>query len=38
MFFTKYTLIAEKMFLYGKKSYIENIFSEKNFFYREKYK
>ena len=33
MFFTKYTLFAEKMFLYGKKSFILNIlFTEKNFF------
>ena len=40
MFFTKYTLFAEKMFLYGKKKfYIEFFFTEKkNFFYREKYK
>ena len=39
MFFTKYTLFAEKMFLYGKKSFILKIFfTEKNFFYREKYK
>ena len=37
MFFTKYTLFTQKMFLYGKKSYIENFFAEKNF-YREKYK
>ena len=38
MFFTKYTLFAEKMFLYGKKSFIlKNFFTEKNFFYREKY-
>ena len=28
MFFTKYTLFAEKMFLYGKKSFILN--TEKN--------
>ena len=33
VFFTKYTLIAEKMFSYGKKSFIlKNFFSEKNFF------
>ena len=39
MFFTKYTLFAEKMFLYGKKTFISKIFfTEKNFFYREKYK
>ena len=39
MFFTKYTLLAEKMFLYGKKSFIlKKFFTEKNFFYREKYK
>ena len=37
MFFTKYILFAEKMFLYGKKSF-EIFFTEKNFFYREKYK
>ena len=39
MFFTKYTLFAEKMFIYGKKKFIfEFFFSEKNFLYREKYK
>ena len=39
MFFTKYTLFAEKMFLYGKKSFtMKSFFTEKNFFYREKYK
>ena len=39
MFFTKYSLFAGKMFLYGKKKFnIENFFTEKNFFYREKYK
>ena len=40
MFFTKYTLFAEKMFIYGKKKkfIFEFFFSEKNFFYREKYK
>ena len=39
MFFTKYTLFAEKMFIYGKKKFIfEFFFSEKSFFYREKYK
>ena len=39
MFFTKYILFAEKMFLYGKKCFILKIFfTEKNFFYREKYK
>ena len=39
MFFTKYTLFAEKKVLYGKKSFILKIFfTEKNFFYREKYK
>ena len=37
--FTKYTLFAEKMFLYGKKSFILNFFLlKKNFFCREKYK
>ena len=36
MFFTKYTLLAEKMLLYGKKSFImKKLFIEKNFFYRE---
>ena len=35
----KYTLFAEKMFLYRKKSFIlKNVFTEENFFYREKYK
>ena len=39
VFFTKYILFAEKMFLYGKKCFILKIFfTEKNFFYREKYK
>ena len=39
MFFTKYTLFAEKMFLYGKNSFIlKNFFTGKNFFCREKYK
>ena len=39
MFFTKYKLFAEKMFLYGKKSFIlKFFFTEKNFFYWEKYK
>ena len=38
MFFTKYTF-AEKMFLYGKKKFYNEIFfTEKNVFYREKYK
>ena len=37
MFFTKYTLFAGKMFLYGKKNLYWK-FTEKNFFYREKYK
>ena len=33
VFFTKYTLFAEKMFLYGKKSFIlKNSLTEKNFF------
>ena len=35
----KYTLFAKKMFLYRKKSFIlKNVFTEENFFYREKYK
>ena len=39
MFFIKYTLFAEKMFLYEKKSFIlKTFFTEKNIFYREKYK
>ena len=39
MFFTKYTLFAEKMFLYEKKSFILKVFfTEKTFFYWEKYK
>ena len=39
MFFIKYTLFAEKMFLYEKKSFIlKTFFTEKNTFYREKYK
>ena len=37
MFYTKYTSIAEKI-LYGKKFMLQNFFTEKNFFYREKYK
>ena len=38
MFFTKYTLFTQKMFLYGKKKfYIENFFAE-IIFYRENYK
>ena len=33
MFFTKYTLFAEKMFLYGKKSFtMKSFFTEKTFF------
>ena len=31
MCFTKYTLFAEKMFLCGKKFYIEIFFTEKTF-------
>ena len=39
MFFTKYTLLAEKMFLYEKKSFILNfLFTENKIFYRQKYK
>ena len=39
MFFTKYTLFAEKMFIHGKKVlYWKLFFLKKNFFYREKYK
>ena len=38
MFFTKYALFAEEMFLCGKKSFkLKIFFTEKNF-YREKYK
>ena len=37
MFFTKYTLFAEKMFLYGKKKfYIENFFYRKKLFLQRK--
>ena len=36
MFFTKYTLFAEKMFLYGKKSLILKIFFRKKTFFTEK--
>ena len=33
VFFIKYTLFAEKVFLYGKKKIIlKNVFAEKNFF------
>ena len=33
VFVTKYTLLAEKKFLYGKNSFIlKNCFTEKNFF------
>ena len=36
--FAKYTLFAEKNFLYGKKSFIlKKFFTERNFFYREKH-
>ena len=38
MFFTKYTLFGKNVFIWKKKFYIENFFTEKNFFYREKYK
>ena len=34
--FTKYTLFAEKMFLYGKKSFILNFFLLKKTFFAEK--
>ena len=38
-FCTKYTLFVEKTFLYGKKRFIlKNFFTEKIFFFREKYK
>ena len=38
MVVTNYTLIAEKMFLYGKKKFIlKTFFTEKSFFCREKY-
>ena len=37
MFFTKYILFAEKMF-YMEKKVLKFFFTEKNFFYREKYK
>ena len=35
MFFTKYTLFAQKMFLYGKKSFILNVFLLKKTFFTE---
>ena len=38
MFFTKYTLFAEKVFLYEKSFTLKKFFMEKNSFYREKYK
>ena len=39
MCFTKYTLFEEKMLLYQKKSsLLKNFLTEKNVFYREKYK
>ena len=38
MVVTNYTLIAEKMFLYGKKKFIlKTFFTEKSFLCREKY-
>ena len=37
MCFIKYTLFAEKMFLYGKKSFVLKIFFTEKIFYREKY-
>ena len=37
MCFIKYTLFAEKMFLYGKKSFLLKIFFTEKIFYREKY-
>ena len=36
MFFTKYTLFAEKMFLYGKKKFYNEIFLLKRTFFTEK--
>ena len=36
MFFTKCTLLAEKMFLYGKKSFILNFFLMKIKFFTDK--
>lgn len=32
VYFTKYTLYAEKVFLYGKRIILKNVFAEKNFF------
>ena len=32
VYFTKYTLFAEKVFLYGKRIILKNVFAEKNFF------
>ena len=37
VFFIKYTLFAEKVFLYGKKNHIEKCFCWKKLFYRERY-
>ena len=32
VYFTKYTLYAEKVFLYGKRIILKNVFAEKIFF------
>lgn len=32
VYFTKYTSYAEKVFLYGKRIILKNVFAEKNFF------
>ena len=32
VYFTKYTLYEEKVFLYGKRIILKNVFAEKNFF------
>ena len=38
MFSTKFTFFAEKyVFIWKKKCILKNVFTEKNFFYREKY-
>ena len=36
IFFTKHTLFAKKMFLYGKKKVFKTFFTEENFFLQRK--
>ena len=38
MFYTKYTLLTEKIFRWKKRFTLKNVFTKKNFFYGEKYK